>query len=259
MAVRTKKYRIFLFVFILFILGCGGNKKFTELEKNISEFESPQFKVGDIFEYEIDYKFNPLYYRTKARKRIMSNNVTKEKFTIAEETTYKDIDIFLVNVNCYNKIDEKILSYRLYIDKKNGEIVKSTFEEDSKLMGFNSKFTEILGFYEPWMLKIIPGKSFEVKDTKKVSSISKGGDFRVAGLKSFEQIDKKISVRKIEECEGKKCLFVETEVQLPIERVGDKTRYEIYKHNYYIDIHKRVIVKHVIDGDVSREKKLKSS
>ena len=252
----NKHTAILTILSIFLVLYCGGNKKFAELEKNISEFQNPQFKVGDIFEYEIDYKFNPLYYRTSARKRIMSNVVTREVFNVSEVSTYNGIEIYLINVNCYNKIGEKILSYRLYIDKNNGEVVKSTFEEDSKLMGFNSKFTQILGFYEPWMLKLLPGKSFDVKDTKKVSSVNKGDGFRVAGIKSFEQIDTKISVKKIEEFEGVNCFLARVEVHLPIERVGKDTKYEIYNHLYHIDIHNRVIVRHVIEGDVTREKKL---
>ncbi|MFC1726622.1 hypothetical protein ACFL4T_13445 [candidate division KSB1 bacterium] len=245
-----------LIAFVLLIFGCGGSKELAGLGEIYKPLASPNFSLGDRFEYEIEYKFNPLYFRTQASKRIMSNLAVKEVYTIVDTTKIINRDVYVINSDCYNKQNEKLINFEIYVDRKNGEIVKDTFDENVKIQNFNSKYTEILALYESWMLKLGGEKSFQTKEFYKVPSSAPKSGFAAVGIKSFAEAEKDYSIKDIEIFNNKKCFKVEAEINIPIMKQDEKYIYEKLNYKYLIDVDKRVIVKMFIEGPVSREKVL---
>jgi len=249
------KYVLILFYsFLIFCFFCCNSKELTEYEKNIEILNSPNFQIGDVFVYEINYKFNPLYYRTQASKRLYSTTIMRETFKVAKIMTLNDKEVYLIEVNSYNKFDQDILNYEIYIDKNNGEILKNALMESMEITGLRLKYTEILGFYEPWMLKLKPDSSFTIKELYKVPVRSNGTGFKITGEKSFMEGKINLKVERIEKWNNKKCFVVTSEIEMPVEKKNGKEVYEKMDCEYFIDAEKRIIVKQIIKGDVTREK-----
>ena len=240
----------------MLIYGCGGSKEIAGLGEIYNPLASPQFSIGDRFEYEIEYKFNPLYFRTQASKRIMSNLAVREVYRVADTTNIINREVYLINCDCYNKQNEKLINFEIYIDRKNGEIVKDTFDENVKIQNFSSKYTEILALYEPWMLKLGSEKSFKTKELYKVPTSAPKSGFAAVGIKSFAEAEKKYSLKSIELFNNRRCFEVDAQIKIPTMKQDEKFLYEEIKYKYLIDADKRVIVKMLIEGPVSREKVL---
>ncbi|MFC1726621.1 hypothetical protein ACFL4T_13440 [candidate division KSB1 bacterium] len=245
--------RTIFIVFVAFIIYCGGSKELTVSDADIVVLNTPVLSVGDEFIYSINYTFNPLYFRSSMKNRIMETAVVKEIFKVSKVIPFNEREVFVVDVECYDKDDNKTLDYMIYINKSDGKIAKNSFADNASLEGFRPRYTEILGFYDPWMLKLSPGYKFTIKNRQMVPVRRQPGE---PSEPVFADAEKTYNVKRIENIEGRKCFEVEAELKFPIRQQAGEVKYDKMKYKYYIDLSKRIMVKQTIEYDATREKTL---